>query len=89
MSILSNYTPECIVRASISCRVENFILHKNGSKGIDYAKRFINAVEIANIEPYRAVTHNKGIMNGVDSLIIATGNDYRAIEAGVHAYAAR
>ena len=89
MSILSNYTPECIVRASISCRVENFILHKNGSKGIDYAKRFINAVEIANIEPYRAVTHNKGIMNGVDALIIATGNDFRAIEAGVHAYAAR
>ena len=89
MSILSNYTPECIVRASINCSVENFILQKNGSKGIDYAKRFINAVKIANIEPYRAVTHNKGIMNGVDALIIATGNDFRAIEAGVHAYAAR
>ena len=89
MSILSNYTPECIVRASINCSVENFILQKNSSKGIDFAKRFINAVEIANIEPYRAVTHNKGIMNGVDALIIATGNDFRAIEAGVHAYAAR
>ena len=89
MSILSNYTPECIVRASINCKVENFILQKNGNKGIDFAKRFINAVEIANIEPYRAVTHNKGIMNGVDALIIATGNDFRAIEAGVHAYAAR
>ena len=89
MSILSNYTPECLVRASINCSVENFILQKNSSKGIDFAKRFISAVEIANIEPYRAVTHNKGIMNGVDSLIIATGNDYRAIEAGVHAYAAR
>ena len=89
MSILSNYTPECIVRASINCKVENFILQKNGNNGIDYAKRFINAVEIANIEPYRAVTHNKGIMNGVDALIIATGNDFRAIEAGVHAYAAR
>ena len=89
MSILSNYTPECIVRASINCSVDNFILQKNGSKGIDFAKRFVNAVEIANIEPYRAVTHNKGIMNGVDALIIATGNDFRAIEAGIHAYAAR
>ena len=49
----------------------------------------INAVEIAKCEPYRAVTHNKGIMNGVDALTLATGNDFRAIEAGVHAYASR
>ena len=46
-------------------------------------------MNISNVEPYRAVTNNKGIMNGIDALIIATGNDFRAIEAGVHAYASR
>ena len=57
--------------------------------GIEFAKKFIQAVRIAEVEPFRAVTHNKGIMNGVDALVIATGNDFRAIEAGVHAYAAK
>jgi hydroxymethylglutaryl-CoA reductase len=56
--------------------------------GIQFAHRFIQALEIAQKEPYRAVTHNKGIMNGVDAVVIATGNDFRAVEAGVHAYAA-
>src|SRR5690606_24983566 len=50
---------------------------------------FVQAVRIAEIEPYRAVTHNKGIMNGVDAVVLATGNDFRAIEAGVHAFAAK
>ena len=54
-----------------------------------FTKKFIQAVEIAKNEPYRAVTHNKGIMNGVDAILIATGNDFRAIEAGIHAYAAK
>ncbi len=89
MSILSNYVPDCIVRASISCPVEDFILEKNGIDGASFARKMVQAVAIAKCEPYRAVTHNKGIMNGVDALIIATGNDFRAVEAGVHAYASR
>jgi hydroxymethylglutaryl-CoA reductase len=89
MSILSNYVPDCIVRASINCPVEDFILEDNGVDGTTFARKMIQAVAIAKCEPYRAVTHNKGIMNGVDALIIATGNDFRAVEAGVHAYASR
>ena len=54
-----------------------------------FSKKIIQAIEIAENEPYRAVTHNKGIMNGVDAVLIATGNDFRAVEAGIHAYAAR
>ena len=57
--------------------------------GQQFAQKFIQAVEIAEKEPYRAVTHNKGIMNGVDAVVIATGNDFRAVEAGVHAFAAK
>ena len=53
----------------------------------EFAKKFVQAVNIAEIEPYRAVTHNKGIMNGIDAVVLATGNDFRAVEAGVHAYA--
>jgi hydroxymethylglutaryl-CoA reductase len=89
MSILSNYVPDCIVQASINCPVEDFILEDNGVDGTTFARKMIQAVAIAKCEPYRAVTHNKGIMNGVDALIIATGNDFRAVEAGVHAYASR
>jgi hydroxymethylglutaryl-CoA reductase len=85
MSILSNYVPECLVRAEVSCPVTD--LYKE--KALHYAQKFVEAVTIAQVEPYRAVTHNKGIMNGVDAVVIATGNDFRAIEAGVHAYAAR
>ena len=54
-----------------------------------FAEKMVQAVEIAKAEPYRAVTHNKGVMNGIDAVILATGNDFRAIEAGVHAYAAK
>jgi hydroxymethylglutaryl-CoA reductase len=54
-----------------------------------FAEKFKQAVRIAEIEPFRAVTHNKGIMNGIDAVVLATGNDFRAIEAGVHAYASR
>lgn len=83
MSILSNYVPNCVVRAEVSCRVED--LHEDTA----YAEKFVQAVKIAQIEPFRAVTHNKGIMNGVDAVILATGNDFRAVEAGVHAFAGK
>ena len=55
----------------------------------EFASKFVQAVTIAEVEPYRAVTHNKGIMNGIDAVVLATGNDFRAVEAGVHAYASR
>jgi len=88
MSILSNYVPNCLVRAEVSCKVEDLVFEASIS-GQEFADRFIQAVRIAEVEPYRAVTHNKGIMNGIDAVVLATGNDFRAVEAGVHAYAAR
>ncbi|MCF6349332.1 MAG: hydroxymethylglutaryl-CoA reductase, degradative [Flavobacteriaceae bacterium] len=84
MSILSNYIPECLVRAEVSCRIDEL-----GENAEMFAKKFYQAVQIAQVEPYRAVTHNKGIMNGIDAVVIATGNDFRAVGAGVHAYAAK
>lgn len=86
MSILSNYVPNCLVRAEVSCKVEA-LNHDATISPEAFADKFIQAVKIAEVEPYRAVTHNKGIMNGVDAVVLATGNDFRAIEAGVHAYA--
>lgn len=88
MSILSNYVPECLVKAEVSCHVSQLNEDENFN-GEDFAKKFIEAIKIAEIEPYRAVTHNKGIMNGIDAVILATGNDFRAVEAGTHAYASR
>lgn len=88
MSILSNYVPDCLVRAEVSCKVEELNEDTNISPE-EFAAKFIQAVSIAEVEPYRAVTHNKGIMNGVDAVVLATGNDFRAVEAGVHAYASR
>ncbi len=88
MSILSNYVPDCIVRAEVSCPIENLI-EKHIPDPKAFAERFVQAVQIAQVEPFRAVTHNKGIMNGVDAVVLATGNDFRAVEAGIHAYAAR
>lgn len=86
MSILSNYVPNCLVRAEVHCPVDELeIAHL---KGMAAAKKFVQALAIANADVYRATTHNKGIMNGIDSVILATGNDFRAIEAGAHAYAA-
>lgn len=88
MSILSNYVPNCIVRAEVSCKVED-LAEKKIENPQEFADKFVQAVRIAEIEPFRAVTHNKGIMNGVDAVVLATGNDFRAVEAGVHAYASR
>ncbi|XCF07069.1 hydroxymethylglutaryl-CoA reductase, degradative [Tamlana crocina] len=87
MSILSNYVPDCLVCAGVSCKVED--LAQNSISGEAFAHKFVQAVNIAEVEPYRAVTHNKGIMNGIDAVVLATGNDFRAVEAGVHAYASR
>ena len=88
MSILSNYVPNCVVRAQVSCSIDQ-LASKEIENPREFAERFVQAVKIAEIEPYRAVTHNKGVMNGVDAVVLATGNDFRAIEAGVHAFAAK
>ena len=88
MSILSNYVPECLVSASVSCKIDD-LPNTDQLSSEQYAQKFVRAVRIAEIEPYRAVTHNKGIMNGIDAVVLATGNDFRAIEAGAHAYAAK
>ncbi len=88
MSILSNYVPNCVVRAEVSCEVAA-LTEKHIENPQEFAEKFVQAVRIAEIEPYRAVTHNKGIMNGIDAVVLATGNDFRAVEAGIHAYASR
>ncbi len=88
MSILSNYVPNCSVRAEVSCPVEDLKLTEELTPQ-HTAEKIVQAIKIAHVEPYRAVTHNKGIMNGIDAVVLATGNDFRAIEAGVHAYACR
>jgi hydroxymethylglutaryl-CoA reductase len=88
MSILSNYVPECLVRAEVSCPI-NELSENNDILPKVFAEKFLQAVKIAEVEPYRAVTHNKGIMNGIDAVVLATGNDFRAVEAGVHAFASR
>ena len=86
MSILSNYTPECIVESSVECKIDD--LGKiDGMSSKEFALKFKNAFDIANVDIGRAVTHNKGIMNGIDAVLISTGNDFRAVEAGIHAYA--
>ncbi len=87
MSILSNYVPECLVRAQVNCPVDQ--LSTKHLDGNEFADKFIRAIDIANVEKRRAVTHNKGIMNGIDAVIIATGNDFRAVEAGIHAHASK
>ncbi len=88
MSILSNFTPECLVRADVRCKISE-IEEGSGIDNQEFADKFCRAIRIASVEPYRAVTHNKGIMNGIDSVIIATGNDFRATEACAHAFAAK
>ena len=88
MSILSNYTPECIVESSLECKIGD-LGNIDGMSSEEFAFRFKNAFDIADIDINRAVTHNKGIMNGVDAVLISTGNDFRAVEAGIHAFASR
>ncbi len=88
MSILSNYVPDCLVRAEVHCAVEDLKMDTAVSPQ-EFAEKMLRAIAIANVEPHRAVTHNKGIMNGIDAVVLATGNDFRAVEAGAHAYAAK
>lgn len=89
MCILSNYTPECVVQAYVECPVDQLGEFPSGMNAKEFARKFERAVKIAKIDVNRAVTHNKGIFNGIDAVIIATGNDFRAIEACGHAYAAK
>ncbi|MEC8601760.1 MAG: hydroxymethylglutaryl-CoA reductase, degradative [Bacteroidota bacterium] len=88
MSILSNYTPECVVKVELKSKISN-LKSKDISDPENFAKKFVEAVEIAENDISRAVTHNKGIMNGIDAVVIATGNDFRAVEAAIHAYASK
>lgn len=89
MCILSNYTPDCIVECWVECPIEDLGSFAGGMSAREFAEKFATAVRIAEVDPNRAVTHNKGIMNGIDAVVLATGNDFRAIEACAHAYASR
>lgn len=82
LRILSNLADKRLVKAKA-------VFDKEKMGGEHVVDAFLESYTLASIDPYRAATHNKGIMNGIDALIIATGNDFRAIEAGAHAYAAR
>ncbi|MFP4525726.1 MAG: hypothetical protein ACLFNL_05000 [Bacteroidales bacterium] len=88
MAILSNHTPESKISMKVECPVEKLAGQDSEMSGKEFAEQFYKAVEIAKKNVSRAVTHNKGIMNGIDAVVLATGNDYRAVEAAAHAYAA-
>ncbi len=89
MSILSNYTPDCVALAKVSCPISSLEDADEKLSGDQFAHRFCRAVKIARLDTYRATTHNKGVFNGIDAVVLATGNDFRAIEACGHTYAAR
>ena len=89
MSILSNYTPACLVRAWVEAPVSELGPVKGNMAPEAFARKFVTAIRIAEGDPFRAATHNKGIFNGIDAVVLATGNDFRAIEACGHAFAAR
>ena len=87
MGILSNYATDSLVTAS--CRIAFRYLSSQKDQGREIAEKMTLASQFAQADPYRAATHNKGIFNGIDAILIATGNDWRAIEAGAHAFASR
>jgi len=89
MAILSNFTPECIVEAWVECPIEDLDDKGHDMAPSEFAEKFARAVRISKIDVNRATTHNKGIFNGIDAVILATGNDFRAIEACGHTWAAR
>jgi len=89
MAILSNYTPDCIVETNVSAPLKAFENIDDELNAHAFVDKFSKAVEIARIDPHRAATHNKGIFNGIDAVALATGNDFRAIEACGHTYASR
>ena len=87
MGILSNYATDSLVTAS--CRIAFRYLSPQRDQGREIAEKIALASQFAQVDPYRAATHNKGIFNGIDAILISTGNDWRAIEAGAHAFASR
>jgi hydroxymethylglutaryl-CoA reductase len=87
LRILSNLADLRLSRARV--RIPATALGSTGYPGQDVAEGIVDAYEFASVDPYRASTHNKGIMNGIDPIVVATGNDWRAVEAGAHAYACR
>ncbi|MDZ7836046.1 MAG: hydroxymethylglutaryl-CoA reductase, degradative [Alkalibacterium sp.] len=87
LRILSNYATECL--ATATCTIPAHKLKTADHSGEEVRDLIIEATQVATVDPYRAVTHNKGIMNGIDAVVLASGNDWRAIEAGAHAYASR
>ena len=89
MTILSNNTPDCRVKVWVECPVNQLDGIDEHLSGAEYAKKFKKAVDIAHIDTDRATTHNKGIYNGIDAVVIATGNDFRAVEAAGHTFASR
>ncbi len=89
MSILSNYTPECLVKCNIECDIEALSVFDSKMSAKQFAWKFEKAIQIAQVDSYRATTHNKGIFNGIDAVALATGNDFRAIEACGHTFAAK
>ncbi|MDY0102457.1 MAG: hydroxymethylglutaryl-CoA reductase [Lentimicrobium sp.] len=89
MSILSNFTPECLVKTWVECDVSDFSGIDEHLTAEEFVWKFEKAVQIATVDVYRAATHNKGIFNGIDAVALATGNDFRAIEASGHAWASR
>ncbi len=89
MAILSNYTPDCTVKVEVSCPFDKLGKFEGERDGQYFAEKFHTAVQIAKHDVYRATTHNKGIFNGIDAVVLATANDFRAIEASGHAYASR
>jgi len=89
MAILSNYTPDCRVKAQVSCQISELADPSFGMTANEFALKFAKAVRISKIDVSRAATHNKGIFNGIDAVVLATGNDFRAVEACGHVYASR
>jgi len=89
MCILSNFTPQCVVECTVSCDIQELAQLSGIYSPEAFASRFEQAIYIATLDPYRATTHNKGIFNGIDAVVLATGNDFRAIEANGHAFAAK
>lgn len=87
MCILSNLTPNCLVKCWVECDIEALNNYVPGTSGEEFARRFKTAVRIAQVDTFRATTHNKGIYNGIDAVVLASGNDFRAVEACGHAFA--
>jgi hydroxymethylglutaryl-CoA reductase len=88
MSILSNYIPDCLVHTWVEAEItDGGHQFDDVLTDLEFVNRFATAVRIAQVDKYRATTHNKGIYNGIDSVVLATGNDFRAVEANGHAFA--